>query len=236
MENMAIYESCRVVPEEAKKPINGGRLKGMTDINPMWRIKELTHLFGTVGFGWYFKTINKWVEDREGETCAFVDIELYVKVDGEWSAPICGTGGSKLVMRDKNGSYVNDECFKMATTDALSVACKQLGMGADVYWNKDAASTKYQVEADMQAKPIYEEEKKKPTKKQEPVKEPEPQRNAKDDIPGYPTRDKLLEIARKHYPDGTDPQKNLLANWKISRLEDASTAQLSVIYKRYGDK
>ena len=29
----------------------------------------------------------------------------------------------------------------MATTDAISVACKSLGMGADVYWDKDR--TKY---------------------------------------------------------------------------------------------
>lgn len=232
MENMAIYEQCKAVPDSAKKTINGGRLKGMTDINPMWRIKELTYLFGTVGFGWYFKTVDKRIEDREGESCAFVDIELYVKIDGEWSAPICGTGGSKLVMKDRNGAYVNDECFKMATTDALSVACKQLGMGADVYWDKDAASTKYQVEGDMQAKPIYPEEK--TTKKAE--KPPQVERGKNDDIPGYPTRDKLLEIARRHYPDGSEPQKNLLANWKISKLDDASTAQLSVIYKRYGDK
>ena len=30
---------------------------------------------------------------------------------------------------------------KMALTDAISVACKSLGIGADVYWNKD--NTKY---------------------------------------------------------------------------------------------
>jgi hypothetical protein len=31
----------RVVPNEAKKEIKGGRLSGFTDINPMWRIKTL---------------------------------------------------------------------------------------------------------------------------------------------------------------------------------------------------
>ena len=36
---------------------------------------------------------------------------------------------------------MNDECFKMALTDAISVSCKALGVGADVYWNKDR--TKY---------------------------------------------------------------------------------------------
>ena len=42
MENMKIYEAVRKVPDSAKKNISAGRLKGMTDINPMWRIKALT--------------------------------------------------------------------------------------------------------------------------------------------------------------------------------------------------
>ena len=46
-----------------------------------------------------------------------------------------------FVENQKSGEYVSDECYKMATTDAISVACKQLGIGADVYW--DADKTKY---------------------------------------------------------------------------------------------
>jgi len=37
--------------------------------------------------------------------------------------------------------YLSDECFKMALTDAISVAAKALGIGADVYFEKD--KTKY---------------------------------------------------------------------------------------------
>ena len=68
-------------------------------------------------------------------------IELYVKYEGEWSWAIPGTGGSKLATKERNGVYVSDECYKMATTDALSVACKNLGIGADVYWKE--GRTKY---------------------------------------------------------------------------------------------
>ena len=53
MENMTIYDACRSVPETAKKAITAGRLKGKTDINPMWRIKRLTEQFGPCGIGWY---------------------------------------------------------------------------------------------------------------------------------------------------------------------------------------
>lgn len=141
--NLDIYEKLRVVPDEAKKPISGGRLKGMTDINPMWRIKSLTEQFGPCGIGWYYEIKDRWLETcmAKDEITANVNINLYVKVDGEWSKPIPGIGGSMLVASERNGLYVNDECYKMALTDALSVACKALGMGADVYWQSD--NTKY---------------------------------------------------------------------------------------------
>jgi hypothetical protein len=141
MENLSIYNKYREVPPEAKKEIKGGRMNGKTDINPMWRIKCLTEQFGPCGIGWYYKPVRKWLEQCGNEIAAFVDIELFVKVDGEWSAPISGTGGSMFAANEKNGIYVSDECYKMATTDAISVACKQLGFGADVYWQAD--KTKY---------------------------------------------------------------------------------------------
>ncbi len=143
MENLEIYNAARTVPKEAQKPIGGGRLKGMTDINPMWRIKLLTELFGVCGFGWKYEIVNKWVETAmaKDEITANIEINLYIKVDGEWSAPIPAVGGSMLVASERNGLYVNDECYKMALTDAISVACKALGVGADIYWQKD--NTKY---------------------------------------------------------------------------------------------
>ena len=141
MEKMEIYDRVRSVPDEAKKSISAGRLKGMTDINPMWRIKKLTEEFGPCGIGWWTKVTDRWTETIGDETCAFVDLELYIKVGDEWSKPITGSGGSKLATKERSGIYVSDECYKMAETDALSVACKKLGIGADVYFSADR--TKY---------------------------------------------------------------------------------------------
>lgn len=140
-DKMEIYNRVRQVPDEAKKAISAGRLKGMTDINPMWRIKKLTEEFGPCGIGWWTKVTDRWTETVGDETCAFVDLELYVKVGDEWSKPITGSGGSKLATKERSGVYVSDECYKMAETDALSVACKKLGIGADVYFSADR--TKY---------------------------------------------------------------------------------------------
>lgn len=145
-ENMKIYEGHREAPEEALKPIQAGRLKGMSDINPMWRIKALTEEFGPCGIGWYYVVDKQWLETSGNETVAFVNISLFFKAGNEWSKPIFGTGGSKFVTMERNGAYVNDEAYKMAITDAISVACKQLGFAANVYFAKDR--TKYDLPSD----------------------------------------------------------------------------------------
>ena len=142
MDNLSIYEACRTVPNEAIKPITAGRLKGKSDINPMWRIKKLTEQFGPCGIGWKYVIKEKRLETSpNGEIAAFLDIELFYKYDGQWSEAVPGTGGSSFVANERNGAYTSDECFKMALTDAISVACKALGIAADVYWQED--KTKY---------------------------------------------------------------------------------------------
>lgn len=140
--NKEIYNKVANVPQNAQKQIGAGRLKGMTDINPMWRIDMLTELFGAAGVGWYTEITKQWLEPgADGVICAFCNINLYIKVDGEWSKPIFGTGGSSFVAKEKGGLYTSDEVFKMCYTDALSVACKALGFGANVYWQQ--GRTKY---------------------------------------------------------------------------------------------
>lgn len=153
MDNLTIYNEVRSVPDSAKRRIEAGRLKGKTDINPMWRIKALTEKFGPCGFGWKYVITDKRLEQgANGEVAAFLDIDLFVKADGVWSDAIPGTGGSAFVAKEKNGPYTSDECFKMALTDAISVACKALGFGADVYW--DADKRKYDKPENNQEAPV----------------------------------------------------------------------------------
>ena len=144
MENLEFYNKFRSVPKDAQKEIGAGRLKGFTDINPMWRIKILTETFGPCGIGWYTEIINKWSENTGNEIAVFVEINLYIKIENEWSKPIYGIGGSKLLMQESKGPYTSDEAYKMAYTDAISIACKALGVGADIYYSKDR--TKYSSE------------------------------------------------------------------------------------------
>lgn len=138
MDNMELFRQFENTAEEAKKPIEAGRLKGFTDINPMWRFKRLTEVFGPVGIGWKFVITDKQiVPGADGVVSAFVDILLFYKHNGEWSEGIPGTGGSSFVAKETKGLYTSDECFKMALSDAIGTACKALGMSADIYFSKD---------------------------------------------------------------------------------------------------
>ena len=147
--NMRFYGQVQDTPQEARKEIGAGRLKGYTDINPMWRIKRLTEVFGPAGFGWWTQNENFTFEEcKTGETAVFCTLELIV-VDPETkeaSHPITGVGGNKFVANEKNGPYCNDEAMKMAYTDALSIACKALGFSHDIYFSKDR--TKYSLAED----------------------------------------------------------------------------------------
>lgn len=159
-ETLGIYNKIKEVPKEAQKPITGGRLSGMTDIKPMWRIEKLTEVFGPIGLGWYAPiTKREIIDGANGEKIAVVDINLFVNYkipydleEDLWSEPIIGTGGSSFIAKEKNGLYTSDECFKMAYTDALSVACKMLGMGANVYWGDSKYDTSKKIETEEEAR------------------------------------------------------------------------------------
>lgn len=136
MNNMRYYEASRSVPQDALKSFSNGRFSG-TDINPMWRIKKLTEMFGPAGIGWYTEVLRQEVVPvDDGNLMVFVDINLYVNENGEWSKPIFGTGGNTLKLKGRG----DDEGFKKAYTDAMSIACKALGIGADVWYANDTTS------------------------------------------------------------------------------------------------
>lgn len=130
----ARYNAMRKPPAEILKKIDGGNLKGMSDINPQWRIEVMTEQFGLCGIGWRYEIVStNTVECSTGEILVFMRINLYVKDGEQWSNPIPGYGGDKIVVKNKNGLVPNDEAYKMVLTDALGNAMKNIGVAADVY-------------------------------------------------------------------------------------------------------
>lgn len=136
--NMTYWEQLRQPPAGALKLIEKGRLTGKSDINPQWRLRALTETFGPCGIGWKYEIDRQWTEEGpDGQVFAFCNVLLYIcdpkAPDEYWSSPIPGTGGKLMIAKETRGLHANDEAFKMALTDALSVAMKSLGVAADVY-------------------------------------------------------------------------------------------------------
>jgi len=133
--NMKTWNAVKQPPKSALREIQAGRLKGKSDINPQWRLEALTSLFGPCGVGWGYTIDRLWTEQGAGvEVMAFALVTLwYAEGDTGATGKVPGIGGSMLTAQESKGPYNSDEAFKMAVTDALSVACKALGFGADVY-------------------------------------------------------------------------------------------------------
>lgn len=139
--NLRFYSQGCEVPSDALKPIKAGRLKGMSDVNPMWRMKRMTEIFGPIGFGWRYEIVKQWTETYGNEVKCFCNVNLFVRdpETKEWSEPIPGSGGSAIVSMESKGAYVNDEGYKMALTDALSIAMKPLGIGGNIWYGPKAS-------------------------------------------------------------------------------------------------
>ena len=144
-------------PQNALKRIDFGYLKGKSDINPQWRLMAMTQAFGMVGHGWTYRIVRTWSEKCEtGAVMCFSEVAVKTKLDGQWGEEFFGIGGSEIVEKNKNGISPNDEGYKKATTDALGVAFKAVGVAADIYFgNYDGSKYMYDIQS-----AFYEEPKK----------------------------------------------------------------------------
>lgn len=209
---MAIWKDLSTPPDWAKKPIAAGRLKGKTDINPMWRYEAMTFQFGPCGEGWKYTIDKLWKEDaNDGCVIVFALVTLYIKNGDNWSEGIPGIGGNQMVQIEKTGLHANDECYKMAVTDALSVACKVIGVGADIY--KGLSDSKHGVT---------------------PLSEPQPQQGDDDDKPWLNENMPAFQKAKESIASGKKTIKDIRKVYKVSRkiaeLLDHIVEDTNIIY------
>ena len=195
MEAIEIYKKLSQPPKGALREITAGDLKGKTDINPQWRYEAMTETFGLVGIGWKYEIQKLWTEPgANGEMLAFAQVAVFVrdKDTKEWSDPIVGIGGSKLINKFSAGPKSNDEGYKMAVTDAFSTSLKMIGVAADIYAGRWDGS-KYNAE---------------PCNKGDGNNAPQnqaPQQNAP--AGGWDTpeqRNRINELLKTKFPDGSE--------------------------------
>ena len=133
MSNTKIWDALsKTDPAHTKTFRRAGGFSG-TALKPMWMVKRLTEQFGPVGSGWGMKKPSfQVVPAADGETVVYCTVCCWV-FDGTRNGEFYGVGGDKVVAKNKNGLFSDDEAFKKAFTDAVGNAFKFLGVGADIH-------------------------------------------------------------------------------------------------------
>ncbi|WP_404326697.1 hypothetical protein [Aerophototrophica crusticola] len=131
-EHLGLWNRLKRTDPKATKPFQrSGGFRG-TQIDPTWRLQQMTEQFGPVGQGWGYEQTEWTVVER----MVFVCVKVWYR-DPEngtvaWTGP--QWGGTELVRRRRDGSEEpNDEAFKMSITDAVGKCLVQLGLAADVH-------------------------------------------------------------------------------------------------------
>ena len=100
----------------------------------LFRSKAMTEAFGLCGQGWTYTIDKVWSEaGADKDLMCFAIVSVKIKDGDTWGEPFHGIGGSQIVEKESKGLHTNDEGYKMAVTDALSVAFKMVGVAADIY-------------------------------------------------------------------------------------------------------
>ena len=211
MEAIQIYKKLSQPPKGALREIKAGDLKGKTDINPQWRYEAMTEILGLVGLGWKYEIQKLWTEPgANGETLAFAQVAVFVRDPDtkEWSDPIVGIGGSKLINKFSAGPKSNDEGYKMAVTDAFSTSLKMIGVAADIYAGRWDGSK-------------YNEE---PSNRGEGSAPHQPQKNGPAGGPDTPAQQKRIkELLATKSPSGVEIFKDIrskVGQWRMECTAD----------------
>lgn len=157
MENKtAIWDAlCRTDPAHTKGFQRAGGFRG-TAIKPIYCIQRMTQIFGACGEGWGMDKPEFQLVPAGNEILVYCTVRLW------YVSPhmgVYGVGGDKVLVGGEKPRS-NDEAFKMAYTDALSNAMKQIGMAADVHMglfedNKYLAEVAKEFAPEPEVKPAF---------------------------------------------------------------------------------
>lgn len=124
-----------------KKFTRKGGFSG-TDINPAYRLKRMTEVYGEAGVGWGWVLEKTWRETFPSGDYVFAQVNLWTEKPSYLTgAQIGGTAIDRTP----------DEAYKMAITDALGKCMLALGVCADVYLGE--FDSKYSRQQQLQKPP-----------------------------------------------------------------------------------
>jgi hypothetical protein len=139
-QNRSLWDKLQYTEKNFTKPVEG-KGRPMTDINPTWRMKRMTEMFGPVGLGWGWTIEDRWIEEVGPKKYAYIQLTLWYSLDGGVTRLIAGPhiGGTDM-------GQGKDEAYKQSVTDAFGKCASMIGVSADIYMGKWDDS-KYQNEA-----------------------------------------------------------------------------------------
>lgn len=208
---------------EANKLIKTTPIKNKDYAEVNQRVKAFRFLFPA-------GSITTELVSDDGEKCIF----RATVADDE--GKVLGTG---TAFELKSSSFINKSSYiENCETSAVGRALAWVGLGVD------ASIASYEEVGNA-----IENQNKKPEKKEEKEVKPIPQMQEEPKAPeqemtaekaqaqgAYPSREAMLECAKAHYPNGSKSLEALLKTFKVDAIEKASTAQLMVVWNKYGNK
>lgn len=162
---------------------------------------------------------------RDNANCV---VSIYNEQLGEW------------ITKEDTGTDSNTEAEKGRASDSFKRACVNWGIGRELYTSpfifikksdftlddkgrcKDrfyVSDIGYDASGNINRLVIYNKNSKKKVF------------SLGSEIPGYPSREEMIAVAKAHYPD--ERMKALLDSFGVSAIEEASTEQLAAVYNKY---
>lgn len=130
--NTRVWDAlCKTDPKHTKKFTRAGGFSG-TAIKPIYNILRMTEQFGPCGIGWGMDKPEFTTHTVNEEVLVFCTACVWYTESGS-TGRVYGVGGDKVLVKQKDSLRASDEAYKMAYTDALGNAIKNLGVSADVH-------------------------------------------------------------------------------------------------------
>lgn len=142
--------------------------------------------------------------------------------------------GMGTAYEKEGSSFINETSYiENCETSAVGRALSMCGIGIDL------GVASYEEVANAM---LNQEKKPAPQKKVEKVEAEvvkETPKNKKENdnvIPGYPAKEEMIKVIKKHYPDGSENQKKLLETFKAETVEKMTEEQMAVVYNKFGGR
>ena len=120
---------------------------------------------------------------------------------------VLGTG---TAFEEKDSTFINKTSYiENCETSAVGRALAMCGIGIDVSiasYEEVANAINNQPKEEVKAKPV---------------------------VAAYPSREEMMALVKKHYPEGSKPLKQLLERNQLNSIDDANNALVMAIYDKY---